>query len=136
MKKLISSLFVSLLWNILLTLPVEAITVWLWWFGNQNSSSIWVAWAETGSTWNTGFLTFIETALNWFLWFLAFITIIILIYGWFLMVTAAWDDGKYKKWFTILKQTIIWLILIWVSALIINLIFNFVSTNTATSGGQ
>ena len=62
------------------------------------------------------------------------ITIIILIYGGIQMVTAAWDDWKYKKWFTIVKQAIIGLILIWTSALIVNLIFNFVNTNTETTG--
>ena len=49
------------------------------------------------------------------------------------MVTAAGDDNKYKKWFTILKQAIIWLILIGASAMIINLVFNFMNSNTSTA---
>ena len=61
--------------------------------------------------------------VNWVLWILALIALIILMYGWFLMVTAAWDDEKYKKWWTILKHAAIWLILIGVAWFIISLIF-------------
>ena len=50
------------------------------------------------------------------------------------MVTAAWDDGKYKKGFTIVKQAVIGLILIWASAMIINLVFSFMQSNTTGSG--
>ena len=49
------------------------------------------------------------------------------------MVTAAGDDGKYKKWFTIVKQAVVGLILIGVSALIVNLIFSFVTSNASTT---
>jgi phosphate starvation-inducible membrane PsiE len=79
-------------------------------------------------------LDFIQSAVNWILALLGLITIIILIYGGFQMVTAAWDDNKYKKGFTIVKQAVIGLILIGVSALIVNLIFSFVNTNTTTTG--
>lgn len=100
------------------------------WFDDQRGSTVWVAWADTGGTWSEWFIDFVETAVNWILWLLALITIIILIWGWFQMITAAWDDGKYKKWFTIVKQAVIWLILIWASALIVNLVFSFMSSNT------
>jgi type IV secretory pathway VirB2 component (pilin) len=71
--------------------------------------------------------------VNWILALLGLITIIILIWGGFQMVTAAGDDSKYKKGFTIVKQAVIGLILIGVSALIVNLIFSFVNTNTSTA---
>jgi len=50
------------------------------------------------------------------------------------MVTAAGDDGKYKKWFTIVKQAIIWLILIWSAWMIVSLVFRFMNTNASTAG--
>ncbi len=103
------------------------------WFTQQNTTTIWVVWWQTWWTWNTWFITFVQTAVNWILWFLGLISIIILIWGGFQMITAAGDDGKYKKWFTIVKQAVIWLILIWASAMIINLVFSFMSSNTSTA---
>jgi len=129
MKKWLLFIAIAILWigSVFLTN-----TYAVGWFTNQNASTIWVAWASTGGTWSTGFIVFVQTAINWILWFLALITIIILIWGGFQMITAAWDDGKYKKWFTIIKQSVVWIILIWASALIVNLIFNFMNTNTTT----
>ena len=128
MKKLLLSMVIGILWigSVFLANTYAA------WFTNQNASSIWVAWAQTGGIWNTGFIDFVQTAINWILGFLAMITIIILIWGGFQMVTAAWDEGKYKKGFTIVKQAVVWIILIWASALIVNLIFSFMNTNTTT----
>ena len=103
------------------------------WFIQQENTKLGLPGAEKWWAWDTTwFLDFVQNAVNWILGFLGLITIIILVYGGFLMVTAAWDDGKYKKGFTILKQAIIWLILIGVAALIVNLIFGFVNTNTGT----
>ncbi len=104
-------------------------------FMQQRGTQIGVAGAEAGWQGNEGFLDFVQTAINWILALLGMITIVILIWGGFQMVTAAWDDGKYKKWFTIVKQAVIGLILIGVSALIVNLIFSFVNTNAATAWG-
>ena len=86
------------------------------------------------SAWDA-FIDFVQNAVNWILWVLWLIAVIILIWWGFQMVTAAGDDGKYKKWFTIVKQATIGLILIWVSWLIISLIFSFVwsTADNATS---
>jgi len=98
-------------------------------FMNQRATQIGVAWADQGGQGNEGFISFVQSAVNWILALLGLITIIILIYGGFLMVTAAGDENKYKKGFTIVKQAVIGLILIGVSALIVNLIFAFVNSN-------
>ena len=102
-------------------------------FMNQNPTSIWVAGADKWGQGDTWFINFVQSAVNWILAFLGLITIIILIWWGFQMVTAAGDDNKYKKWFTIVKQAVIGLILIGVSALIVNLIFNFVNSNAETA---
>ena len=102
-------------------------------FGNQRQNTIWVAGADKWWAGDEWFLDFVQSWVNWILALLGLITIIILIWGGFLMVTAAGDDGKYKKGFTIVKQAVIGLILIGVSALIVNLIFSFVNTNTTTA---
>jgi fumarate reductase subunit C len=64
---------------------------------DQRATTIGVAGADQGGQGNEGFLDFVQTAVNWILALLGLITIIILIYGGFQMVTAAGDDGKYKK---------------------------------------
>ena len=68
-------------------------------------------------------ITSIKTFINWVLGLLATIALCILLWGGFQMVTAAGDEGKYKKGFQILKQAAIGLIFIGLSALFIQLIF-------------
>ena len=129
-KKLLTMLWTSVLTIASIATPMLTIANG---YGNQRPSVIgvpgWQTWWQ-GSEW---FLDFVQNWVNWILALLGMITIIILIYGGFLMVTAAGDDGKYKKGFTIVKQAVIGLILIGVSALIVNLIFHFVNTNSTTA---
>jgi hypothetical protein len=46
----------------------------------------------------------VKSFINWLLGLLSLISLVILLYGGFNMVTAAGDDGKYKKGFKILQQ--------------------------------
>ena len=61
--------------------------------------------------------------VNRVLWIMGLIALIVLMYWWFLMVTSAWDEEKYKKWFTILRHAAIWLIIIGTAWFIASLIF-------------
>ena len=74
------------------------------------------------------FVNVVRWFINWTLGILAFIALIILLYGGFQMVTAAWNEDKYKTWFTILRQAAIGLILIGVAWFVISLIFRLVFT--------
>lgn len=74
----------------------------------------------------------IKNFVNWILWMLSFIALVILLRWWFQMVTASWDENKYKKWFTILKQAALWLGVIWLSWLFVTLIMYLINRN-ATS---
>ena len=87
---------------------------------------------DQGWAGNEWFLDFVQSGVNYILTLLWLITIIILVYGGFQMLTAWGDDSKYKKWFTIVKQAVVGLILIGVSALIVNMIFYFINANTTT----
>ena len=79
------------------------------------------AWdAEWEDEW---FIAWVQDVVNWVLWLLWLIALIVLIWWGFLMVTAAWNEERYQKWFDILKQAGIWLVMIWVAWLIISLIF-------------
>ena len=63
---------------------------------------------------------------------LSLIALVVLLWGGFQMVTAAGDEGKHKKGFTILKQAAIGLIFIGLSWLFVSLIFWIISTMTQT----
>jgi len=129
-KKLLTAISTGLIAGASIATPLVSTAAG---FMDQRSTQIGVAGADQWGQGNEGFLGFVQSAVNWILALLGLITIIILIYGGFQMVTAAGDDGKYKKWFTIVKQAAIGLILIGTSALIVNLIFAFVNSNTQTA---
>lgn len=75
----------------------------------------------------------IKWAVNWVLWILGLIALIVVLYGGFLMVTASWNEDQYNKWFIILKQAAVWLILIGIAWFIISMIFWLVNLFTASS---
>lgn len=72
----------------------------------------------------------IQRAINRVLGILWLIALIILLYGGFLMLTAAGNDEKYNKWFTILKHTAIGLAFIGISRFIVSMIFYLVDIIT------
>ncbi|MBP7847802.1 hypothetical protein KA013_01085 [Patescibacteria group bacterium] len=88
-----------------------------------------------GSGQQDSFVNVVRGAINWILGILAFIALIILLYGGFLMVTAAGEEDKYKKGFTILKQAAVGLILIGVAWFILSLVFWLVNLTTGQAGG-
>jgi Flp pilus assembly protein TadB len=101
----------------------------------NNQTDIWVnvAGADQLGSSGTGtakLIDSIKTAINWVLSILGIIALIILLYGGFNMVTAAGDDWKYKKGFTILRQAGIGLIFIWVAWLFVNIIMWFIGKIT------
>lgn len=113
---------------------------WVW-------SDGWVSVAAGG--WDSdlaedgGIATIVWGIVNWILWFLWLIALVILLYGGFLMLTAAGDEGRYKKWFTVVKQAVVGIIFIALSWIIVQLIFWLVtfftgegnSTNGINNGG-
>jgi len=91
----------------------------------------------TDSQQEDAFITVVKWAVNWVLGILALIALIIVMYGWFLMVTSAWDDDAYGKWFTILKYAATWLVLIGVAWFIVSIIFWLVNvTATGVDGAN
>jgi len=129
--------------------------IWLVWAGslgmvnaqNQgntfwaNNGSFWtteanpnlnVIWDKTQySTWNL--ITTIKTFINWVLWMLSLIALVLCLWWWFQMLTAGGDETKYKKGFTILKQAWLWLAIIWLSWLIVSVIFRLINKSSETT---
>ena len=88
----------------------------------------------------SAFLDTVKNAINWILWILATIALVVCLYGGFLMVTAAGDEKKYQKWLGVLKYAAIWLAIVWLSWMIVSVIFWFVGTlwwnNQSQNEGQ
>ena len=99
-------------------------SAWFWKAtGVGNVGVSWTADTATNGAWSSSLLDTITNAVNWILGMLALIALIICLWGGFQMVTAAGDDGKYKKGMTILKQAAIGLIIIGVAWLFVSVIF-------------
>ena len=87
--------------------------------------------ARTNKYNTNGMVPTIKKFINWVLGMLSLIALVICLRGWFQMLTASGDEGKYKKWFTILKQAAIALAVIWLSWLFVTLILYLIN-NSAT----
>jgi len=129
MKNLLHKFFslgiLSLLWL--------SFTIWL--VNAQNSYGntfwdawsawwVWISWAGTAQ-WDK-LVSSVKVFINRVLGILALITLVILLRWGFQMVTAAWDDTKYKAWFKILKQAWFGLAFIWLSWLVVSMIFRVI----------
>ena len=89
--------------------------------------------ADTQMLWNqkltwSKLITTIKNAVNWLLGILATIALVICLYGWFLMVTSAGDEKKYGEWLKVLKYAAIGLAIIWLSWMIVSVVFRFIGT--------
>lgn len=105
------------------TLTYAQESFWNGWFWDTTSVGNVGVWWTSSSAGDAKLIDVIKNFINWTLWMLALITLVILLWGGFQMVTAAGDDAKYKKGFTILKQAGIWLWFIALSWLVVSLIF-------------
>jgi len=71
-------------------------------------------------------LWIINNIINRALGILSLVALIYLIVHWFIMITAAWDETKYKKWLKWIKYAAIAIAWIWLSRFIISLIFRII----------
>jgi hypothetical protein len=74
--------------------------------------------------WDT--MQIIRNAVNWALWMLSLVALIYIIIQGFMILTAAGDDNKQKKWIAGIKRA--WLAIIWigVSRFIVSFIFRII----------
>ena len=101
----------------------------IFWIWNWNID--WIVWAdEQIDNYNiamTKILTVIQNVVNYTLWLLWVIAVIyILIHG-FMILTAAWDDSKTKKWLKGIKNAFIAIAGIWLSWIIISFILRLIN---------
>ena len=117
-----------------------AVIAWLWaalqiWFADNTTQNqfwawdwreIWVVgvWTNDDGATEPKAFTIIRKTINRVLSLLWVIALVFCLIWWFKMLTAAWDDAKVKTWWKILKNAAIWLVVIWLSWIIVRLVFN------------
>lgn len=67
-------------------------------------------------------LDVIKSVANWVFGILWLIALLLVMYGWVLMVTSAGEDDTYKKWWTIMRSALIWLVIIGVAWFVVSII--------------
>lgn len=125
--------------------------LWLWTLGlvnaqgdvdfntaNQFGAGQWdigiAVWGRSDAQgWNL--IAVIKKFINRVLGLLALITLVIVLRGGFQMVTAAWDESKFKSGFKILKQAGIGLAVIGLSWFIVSAIFRVIWGSTQVESG-
>ena len=107
MKKIVRNTFYTGLWLLISSKTFANIDFWAW------KVQEWIKWDS-----NTADVT-IQNVLSNFFTFLYIIAVVFIIYAGFLILTAAWDDEKLKKWKTIMIQSVIWLVVIWLASSIV-----------------
>ena len=75
-------------------------------------------------------LSVIKSAVNRVLGILGLIALALLLYGWFSMLLSAGNDEKYQTWWKFVKSVLYGLLIIWLSWLIISLIFWLIQVTT------
>lgn len=96
------------------------------WFGMEHENikarqDIKIWWVQENQEENI--LDIVKSVVNRTLWILALIALILILWWGLQMVTAAWNEEKYKKWWTILKTASLWLLFIGLAWFILSLIF-------------
>lgn len=60
--------------------------------------------------------------------FLYIIAVIVILWAGFMILTAAWDEEKTKKWKTIIIQAVIWLLVIFIASSLVNFVLTALFT--------
>ena len=103
---------------------------WEWWSWQLT----WLVWTDQKITKHeeafNKILKTIQNIVNYTLWILWVIALIYLIIHGFMILTAAWDDSKTKKWFKWIKNAFLAIAWIWLSWIIISFILWLINTLT------
>lgn len=101
----------------------DPIKCWQYWIAKD----IWITSSDNEITNSeearTATMLYVKKIINYFLWLLWLLALIFLLYNWFLIVTAWWNDEKFKNGVKWLKYAAIAIIWVGLSLLFINFIF-------------
>ena len=102
---------------------------WAW--GDWWIEVPWMWNEDTPWTWNEPkLITVLKTTINRILWILWAIALVLCLWWWFQMLTAAGDESKVKSWTKVLKHAAIWLVVIWLSWLLVRFVFRIINSFT------
>ncbi len=94
---------------------------------DETSEIGWVQWAwqkiEDHTAAREKTFAIIKNLINYALWLLSLIALVYIIYHGIIILTAAWDDAKYKEGLKWVKFAAIALIWIWLSRVVVSSIF-------------
>ena len=121
--------FIQIMVWVLLLISLKGNTVLASWWLRIPTDSWWINVAQTNNPNNEDpeALYIIITVINRILSLTSVLAIIIFLIWWYKVLTAWWDDTKAKSWYKIIKNAIIWLLIIWLTRAIIRFIFWFVN---------
>ncbi len=122
MKKIILYA-IALIWSIISVFSLNLFSVNAASFYNQEAAPESGLPGSSNGVQRKTALSSVKFWLGWITTILAILALFMLIYGGILMITAAGEDDRFKKWFTILKQAAVWLIYIGLAWLFIMLVF-------------
>ena len=136
--KRITKILISFMWltTLITNMFVASTTAQESWFSAWTWRWIWVVWVWTNDEWGNDepkALTIIRTTINRILWLLGVIALVFCLRWGFQMLTAAWDDSKVKSWIKVLKNAAIWLVVIWLSWIIVRFVFRIITTMSDNS---
>ena len=119
-------------------IDMNPIEVWIWhiiiWEDETNPQLSWLVWTDQEITEYSDalrkILKVIQNVVNYLLWLLWVVALIYLILHGFMILTAAGDDSKMKKWLKWVKNAFIAIAGIWLSWLIISFVLRLIKTIT------
>lgn len=121
-KKWINTVINAVIWFLLIKISAALVKSIYWW----EATCTWTIWAQTCSVSTNPNLTettkIIASLIQYLTWFISIITLLLIVYAWFMILTSSWDDAKVKKWKSVIKYIVMWMILIASSVLIFHLI--------------
>lgn len=97
-----------------------------YWYGETWPAS-WVKVPWTEDNQKNALMKSIQKAINRVLGILSLIALVLCLYAWFKIMTSWGDSKQYSAWWSILKNAAIWLAIIWLSRLIVSLIFRLIN---------
>lgn len=126
-KKWVQTITSAIVWFILI--KISSVLVFsIYWKVKCETSLLWTWTCNWDALWKPNLSATVEIARNtiqFFTWFIWIFVIIMIIYAWFLVLTSWGNDEKVKKFKSIIKYIIFWMLLIFVSVVLFQFLWGY-----------
>lgn len=82
---------------------------------------------ERYMNWDLDFVSTVDNIFWYIIWLFYFIAVMLWIYWWFVILTSWWEDDKVTKWKNIVIYVVLWLIVIFLSSILIRWVIDILS---------